>query len=36
MVKTFAGDGDSVLLGGDKIPNALWPKKPKHKTEAIL
>ena len=21
---------------GDKIPHALWPKKTKHKTEAIL
>ena len=26
-----------LILGhGDKIPHDLWPKKTKHKTEAIL
>ena len=39
MVKTSpsnAGDVDSIPGGGGKIPHASRPKKPKHKTEAIL
>ena len=39
VVKTppFNAAGVSSIPGwGAKIPHALWPKKPKHKTEAIL
>ena len=39
MVKTSpfsAGGAGSIPGQGAKIPHASWPKKPKHKTEAIL
>ena len=39
MVKTSpsnAGGAGSIPGQGAKIPHALGPKKPKHKTEAIL
>ena len=40
VVKTSpanAGSASSIPGRGAKIPDALWPKKPKkHKTEAIL
>ena len=39
MVKTSSsnvGGAGSITGRGAKIPQALWPKKPKHKTEAIL
>ena len=31
-----AGSWGSIPGQGAKIPHALWPKKPKHKTETIL
>ena len=31
-----AGGAGSVPGRGARIPHASWPKKPKHKTEAIL
>ena len=31
-----AGGAGSIPGWGAKIPHASWPKKPKHKTEAIL
>ena len=31
-----AGNVGSIPGQGAKIPHASWPKKPKHKTEAIL
>ena len=39
MVKTSpsnTGDVGLILGQGAKIPRALWSKKPKYKTEAIL
>ena len=39
VVKTSPSSAGVVSLipgQGDKIPHALWPKKPKHKTEAIV
>ena len=30
------GGADLIPGWGVKIPHASWPKKPKHKTEAIL
>ena len=39
VVKTLlsnAGRGDSIPGLRAKIPHALWPKKSKHKVEAIL
>ena len=39
VVKTSAssaGGMGSFPGQGVKIPHALWPKKPKHKTEAVL
>ena len=39
MVKTLSSNavGEGLILGrGAKIPHASGPKKPKHKTEAIL
>ena len=39
VVKTSpsnAGSVGSIPGLGAKIPHASWPKKPKHKTEAIL
>ena len=31
-----AGDTGSIPVQGAKIPHGPWPKKPKHKTGAIL
>ena len=31
-----AGDASLIPGWGTKIPHAMQPKKPKHKTEAIL
>ena len=31
-----AGGAGSIPGQGAKIPHASWPKKPKHKTEAIF
>ena len=31
-----AGHVGSIPGRGAKIPHALWPKKPKHKTEGML
>ena len=39
MVKTLlsnAGGGSSIPGQGAKLLHALWPKKPKHKTEEML
>ena len=39
VVKTLPSSAGGVGLipgRGTKIAHALWPKKPKHKTEAIL
>ena len=39
VVKTLpsnAGGAGSIPGWGAKIPHASWPKKPKHKIEAIL
>ena len=33
----FSAGSVGLILGwGAKIPHALWPRKPKHQTEAIL
>ena len=37
VVKPSDAGGTGWILGqGTKIPPASWPKKPKHKTEALL
>ena len=39
VVKTSSSNagGEGLIPGqGARVPHASWPKKPKHKTEAIL
>ena len=36
ILPSNAGGAGSIPDRGAKIPHALWPKKPKYKTEAIL